>query len=159
HTVKIVKDGGTVATATNSGHASNHVELANGEYAILITATEATCDSINVFGVSSSTGIVLIPFRTILLRLPNVHPVASGGWPTTNGRNQVAVQPDAGALQSGTAQAGASSTITLAAGASSTSDLYKGDRVKIYSGTGAGQTRTITAYNGSTKVATVDWAW
>src|SRR5215813_12253911 len=68
HTVKIVKDGGTVATATNSGHASNHVELANGEYAILITATEATCDSINVFGVSSSTGIVLIPFRTILLR-------------------------------------------------------------------------------------------
>jgi hypothetical protein len=159
HTIKISKDGGASATATNSGHASNHVELANGEYAILITGTEATCDSLNVFGVSSSTGIVLIPFRVTLLRLPNVDPGASGGLPTTNSSNQVALQPDAGALHSGTAQAGAAGTLTLAAGASSTTDLYKGNRLKIYSGTGAGQTRTITAYNGSTKVATVDWNW
>jgi hypothetical protein len=102
---------------------------------------------------------VLIPFRVTLLRLPNVDPGASGGLPTTNSSNQVALQPDAGALHSGTAQAGAASTLTLAAGASSTTDLYKGNVLKIYSGTGAGQTRTITAYNGSTKVATVDWNW
>jgi len=62
-------------------------------------------------------------------------------------------------LHSGTAQAGASGTITLAAGASATTDLYKGLLVKIYSGTGAGQARTITAYDGSTKVATVAWNW
>jgi hypothetical protein len=159
HTIKISKDGGAAATATNNGHASNHVELANGEYAILLTATEATCDSLNVFGVSSSTGIVLIPFRVTLLRLPNVDPGISGGLPTTNSNNQVAIQPDAGALHSGTAQAGAASTLTLASGASSITDLYKGNLLKITSGMGAGQTRAMTAYNGSTKVATVDWNW
>jgi len=62
-------------------------------------------------------------------------------------------------LHSGTAQAGAAGSITLASGASSTDDLYKGMLVKIYGGTGVGQARTITAYNGTTKVATVAWSW
>lgn len=62
-------------------------------------------------------------------------------------------------LHSGTAQAGAVGSITLASGASSTDDLYKGLIVKIYGATGAGQARTITAYNGTTKVATVAWNW
>lgn len=62
-------------------------------------------------------------------------------------------------MQSGTAQAGASGSITLASGASSTDDLYKGLIVKIYGGTGAGQSRTITGYTGSSKVATVAWNW
>ncbi len=62
-------------------------------------------------------------------------------------------------LASGTAQAGASGSITLAAGASATDDLYKGLVVKIYGGTGAGQSRTISGYIGSTKVATVSWNW
>jgi hypothetical protein len=66
---------------------------------------------------------------------------------------------DSTVLQSGTAQGGASGTITLASGASATDSLYKGLVVKVYGGTGAGQSRVITAYNGTTKVATVDWNW
>lgn len=62
-------------------------------------------------------------------------------------------------LHSGTAQAGAASTITLAAGASAADDLYKSQVIKVYSGTGAGQSRIITGYVGATKVATVDRAW
>lgn len=62
-------------------------------------------------------------------------------------------------LTSGTAQAGASGTITLAAGASATSSLFVGLPIRITGGTGSGQARVITAYNGSTKVATVDWSW
>lgn len=62
-------------------------------------------------------------------------------------------------LHSGTATAGAAGTITLAAGASATDSLYIGDRIKLYGGTGAGQSRTCTAYNGTTKVATVDRNW
>jgi hypothetical protein len=58
-----------------------------------------------------------------------------------------------------TAQAGAASTITLATGASATTDIYKGNQIRVQSGTGAGQTRVITGYVGSTKVATVDRAW
>ncbi len=62
-------------------------------------------------------------------------------------------------VHSGTAQAGAAGSITLAAGASASDDLYRGQRVKIYGGLGAGQSRAITAYNGTTKVATVDRNW
>jgi hypothetical protein len=60
---------------------------------------------------------------------------------------------------SGTTQAGAAGTITLAASASATNDLYNGQPIKIYAGTGAGQTRGITDYVGATKVVTVDRNW
>ena len=53
------------------------------------------------------------------------------------------------------AQAGAATSITLDASASATDEIYTGLFVTVYSGTGAGQTRQITAYNGTTKVATV----
>lgn len=59
----------------------------------------------------------------------------------------------------GTAQAGAAGSITLASGASSTDDYYNNSAVAIVSGTGAGQTRKITDYTGSTRVATVDTNW
>lgn len=59
----------------------------------------------------------------------------------------------------GTAQAGGASTITLDAGASATDHLYEGMLVSITGGTGAPQTRMITGYVGSTKVATVDRNW
>ncbi len=59
-----------------------------------------------------------------------------------------------------TAQAGNASTITLAAGASATTDIYKGAWIFLAGGTGAGQGRKGTAYNGTTKVLTItpDWA-
>lgn len=59
----------------------------------------------------------------------------------------------------GTAQAGAASTITLAAGASAVTDAYKGMVIVTDGGTGSGQTRVISAYDGTTKVATVVPAW
>lgn len=59
----------------------------------------------------------------------------------------------------GTAQAGSSSSITLASGASSVTNYYVGLPITITGGTGAGQTRRITAYNGSTKVATITSNW
>ncbi len=63
------------------------------------------------------------------------------------------------AIRSAAAQAGASTTITLDSGASATDSLYNDAILCIYSGTGAGQSRLITGYVGSTKVATVDHAW
>jgi hypothetical protein len=63
-----------------------------------------------------------------------------------------------------TAQAGSSTTITLDAGASSTDGRYVGYGVYLYGGTGGGirgvgQERTIVAYVGSTKVATLAQPW
>ncbi len=62
-------------------------------------------------------------------------------------------------IESDTAQAGASTTITLAAGASATNDFYKNLYIKTTGGTGSGQVRKVTAYNGTTKIATVVSAW
>ena len=83
--------------------------------------------------------------RAGLTALPNAAANATGGLMTVK--------------RGGTAQAGASSTITLDSGASSSDDFYIGDVVQIIGGTGAGQSRIITDYVGSTKVATVDTAW
>jgi hypothetical protein len=64
------------------------------------------------------------------------------------------------ASHTGTAQAGAATSITLAAGASAVTDYYKDGWVMPTGGTGAGQPpRLITAYNGSSKVATTTPAW
>lgn len=61
-------------------------------------------------------------------------------------------------LQVGTAQAGAASSITLDTTAGTTTDQYKYQAISIRAGTGAGQTRQITAYT-SGRVATVNLAW
>lgn len=59
----------------------------------------------------------------------------------------------------GLAQAATSSSITLATDASSVDDYYNDDVVIIDAGTGEGQERIITDYNGTTKVASIvpDW--
>lgn len=54
----------------------------------------------------------------------------------------------------GTAQGGSTANITLAAGASSVTDFFKNYYVLATGGTGAGQVARISAYNGTTKVAT-----
>lgn len=64
-------------------------------------------------------------------------------------------------VRKGTAQAGSiATTIKLDAGASATDGVYVGCPIHVCGGTGAGQApRLITAYNGTSKVATVDRAW
>jgi hypothetical protein len=61
--------------------------------------------------------------------------------------------------ETGTAQAGAAGTITLQAGATSITNAFNRSYIYIISGTGSGQNREITAYNGTTKVATVSPNW
>ena len=61
--------------------------------------------------------------------------------------------------RTGTAQAGGTNTITLDSGASSTDDLYIGSSIRTTGGTGSGQTRYISDYVGSSKVATVSENW
>ena len=62
--------------------------------------------------------------------------------------------------ETGTAQGGGSDTITLKSTTTfSSNDDANGLQIEITSGTGSGQQRFITDYNGSTKVATVYPAW
>lgn len=60
---------------------------------------------------------------------------------------------------SGTAQAGGAQSITLASSALSTDDAYNGMFIEITGGTASGETNTITDYDGTTQVATVNAAW
>lgn len=75
--------------------------------------------------------------------------------------SQYIVIADAGRMHvnEGLAQGGTSNSITLNSLASSTNDVYKNQLVFIVSGTGADQSGLITAYNGTTKVATIDGTW
>lgn len=84
--------------------------------------------------------------------------LTSGFEPTTNNAIAAAVVT-AFSDDTGTAQAGASGTITLQSGASATNSYYNGAVVCLTGGTGAGQSRKITGYVGSTKVATIDSNW
>lgn len=74
------------------------------------------------------------------------------------GQNDVDIL-DVNVLNSGTAQAGGTNTITLAAGASSVNEAYTGGWIYLTGGTGSGQYKRISAYNGSTRVATLESNW
>lgn len=62
-------------------------------------------------------------------------------------------------IRSNTAQAGAAGTITLDASASASNDFYNNTFIQIIGGTGAGQARFISDYDGTTKVASVNANW
>jgi hypothetical protein len=62
-------------------------------------------------------------------------------------------------VNEGVAGGGSFSTIILNALASNVDELYTGQVVFIKAGTGADQSRTISAYDGSTRTATVDHDW
>jgi len=62
-------------------------------------------------------------------------------------------------IRGGTVAAAAAGTVTLDAGASAVDDAYTGLLILITAGTGEGQSRYITDYVGSTKVATIDGNW
>jgi len=61
--------------------------------------------------------------------------------------------------RSATATAGGANTITLDGSASGDDDIYNGSTITITAGNGAGQSRVISDYVGSTKVATVSANW
>jgi len=95
-------------------------------------------------------------------KLKSLHTVSC--LPTTNGQSRYSLPTDyfsdmtltlMDGNTSGTAQAGASGTITLAADFSSTEGNLLGKEIFIYSGTGVGSLSQVTAYNDTTKVATV----
>lgn len=75
--------------------------------------------------------------------------------------NNAAFNQDTGlkSIRSATCQAGSGNSITLDASASATTDFYKGAHIYLTGGPGAGQSRLCTAYNGSTKVASVEPNW
>jgi hypothetical protein len=75
------------------------------------------------------------------------------------GRLYLQVSSCAAETNAGTAQLATSNTITLSGSASAVPSDYVGLTIRTTGGTGLGQSRSISAYNGSTQVATVSTAW
>lgn len=153
---EISKDGGAFADCTNEA-----TEIGtSGCYYLDLTSTEMNADGVVVRVQTTSPGAK----TTILTFAPEeagdirADAVMISGDSTAADNLESAF--DGTGYADGTAQAGASTSITLAAGASSTTDFYVGALIAIVGGTGGGQAaRLITAYNGTTKVATVTPAW
>lgn len=67
---------------------------------------------------------------------------------------------DSPVINTGTAQSGTSSGIVIqASGTSAVNSFYNSLEISLISGTGAGQTRVITSYNGTTKAVGLDENW
>jgi spore maturation protein SpmB len=133
--VKVSKDGGAFANIATTPSFVSGVGVAAINWTLTAAETEATEIVIQV--IDSATKAVQDQF----FRLQ-----------TTK----------AAALQVGVPQAAQSAgdtAITLDSTAAAQTDFYKGSVVTIISGDGANQARIITAYNGSTKVATIDRSW
>lgn len=71
----------------------------------------------------------------------------------------ITIEATAATTDTGNLQAATTTTVTLKAAASSTDNIYTGMCVHMTTGTQTGKARKITAYNGTTKVATVYPAW
>lgn len=91
------------------------------------------------------TGIVLLPPDA-----GGIQNITPGD--TATGVSDILLSPK---QRTGLAQSGGNTTIVLAAAESALEDIFNGWEVRIDAGTGAGQTRKITLYAGSSKTATV----
>jgi len=109
-----------------------------------------TLTSLNTTDTTITDGIVAVNFE------PASDGRDGGLWV---GRTQADVILDTPAV-SDTAQAGStSSTIVLAGTSSAVDDFYNGWIIEITGGTGAGQVRAITDYDGGTVTATISPNW
>lgn len=127
---ELSQDCGTFADATNE---ATEIATSSGMYYLDLIATELDTKSTAIIVKSATAGMKTTPLVLYPVRLP--------------------------VIRTGTAQAGGASSITLDASASAITDYYVGCYVNITNNTPSnalGQARRITAYNGSTKVATVE---
>jgi hypothetical protein len=88
-------------------------------------------------------------------------PEAVGECPTPEPMsfNEIKEEYNDKTIATGTAQAGGPLSITLASTASSDNDEYTGMYISITGGAGNGQQNYIIAYDGKTRVATVEKPW
>lgn len=134
---EVSKDGGAFADCSEE---VTTISGSNGMGYLTLTGDETNCSLLALCAKVASG-----PKATLLACAPRVLPT----------------------LRSGTAQAGAAGTITLDASASAIDNYYVGCILQTTGGTGGGggsgsannQARVITAYNGSTKVASVSPNW
>lgn len=148
-------DASSILGGTATAGASNSITLDGSA-----SATNEIYDG-NLIVITGGTGMgqtrIIVEYNgttkvAIVNRVWEVNPDATSEY-------EIIADHQADISDHGLAQGGTSSTITLAATASATDDLYVGEHVYLSTSNGAGQTRLITDYDGTTKVATVSPDW
>jgi hypothetical protein len=166
------KDGGAETAGFTTAHPT---EIGGGVYWQPLSQGETNGNRLSYRWSSSTTGISINPaiVETTGVNFPAGGTVAASVWDEVNtaathnvnnsaGKQLRLLTVNTGVIYTATApsQAGMTSTqIKLDAGASAADNAYQYDVVSIISGTDAGDSRIITGYVGSTKVATVDSVW
>jgi hypothetical protein len=138
-------------TAQGSGTGTNQIQLDTGA-----SATDNAYDPaiISIIGGTGAGQTRLILQYSGTTKTATV----DRDWkvnPSTDSEFIITGDPGREHVNEGLAQGGTANTITLNALASSTDNSYVGQIVFIRSGTGADQVGYVTAYNGTTKVATI----
>lgn len=156
-TVTISKNGGSFASPSGAV-----TEVGNGFYKIAGNATDTnTLGPLIVHATGTGADVFDERFQVVAVssQLANV-PANVTQWKGSTPNDLIQGKVDSlQQVRTGTAQAGAAASITLDSGASASDSFYKGCWIAILAGTGAGQSRLITTYVGSTKVATVGGNW
>lgn len=158
-------DTGTQGGASSTSKKVEFKDISpNGNLQIVSSAASGdSTQTVTVYGRDAS-GVAINEVKTLNNQTP-VAMTAQTTWErllkaiksaTTTG--DIAVEAVT-AETTGTAQAGTADDIQLAAGASAVDDYYRGMVIRITSGQGSGQIRQIIAYNGTTKTATVNYAY
>jgi hypothetical protein len=127
---------------------------------IVVQLTAVDPDSATNFGLSALPTANAAAADGIMVNGTNTGTPTFTGGLTVNGLaagviTNASLAADSGLkpIRVGTAQAGDAFTVTLDAGASSTDNFYTGQRLVLTGGTGAGQSRIIQGYTGTSKVA------
>lgn len=142
-------------TAQGPGTGTNQIQLDTGA-----SSVDGAYDPAGIF-ILSGTGA---DQTRLILEYDGTTKIATldRDWKVNpDATSEFIIFPDAGRghVNEGLARGGTTATITLNTLGSSISGVYIGQTVFISSGTGADQAKTITEYNGTTKIAVVSSAW
>jgi predicted DNA-binding ArsR family transcriptional regulator len=156
-TIETITTLGTYAAPTATKCRFKEVDATNhpGVYEIQLAAARVAVSGAKelIISVSGST--------TNLVQQDISIPLDFQATLQANAITQASFAVDSGfrAARSGTAQAGATNTLTLDASASAVDDRYNDMLLTIVSGAGSVESKFVTDYNGTTKVATVHENW
>jgi hypothetical protein len=127
---EISKNNDTFADCVNE---ATEMATNSGTYYLDLTAAELTANAVMVIVKTTTVGAKTTPMAFYPRIIPRI--------------------------RSATAQGGAAGYITLDSGAKPVDDFYNGCIIYIHNGTGAGQARVLTDYDGSTRQASVTPGW
>jgi len=145
-------------------HITSGTAQGGAAHSITLAAADTAADHIynrNLIVILAGTGVGQT--RTIVDHdnATKIAVVDRNWWINPDATSEYTIIPDDTPLVTdhGVATAGTNNTITIRASASAISSTYSNDIILIMAGTGIGQSRLISTYNGGTNVVTVceDW--